>query len=801
MTTAKIAFLSALLLAGANAAGQGASFYWTHKGLAYQINGNEAQVSVMEDTVMTGEVVIPDSVPEYSTNVAVVKIADNAFKDCSAITKVTIEGNEIEIGKYAFDGCSGLTAVEITGAVSRIDTSAFYQCISLSSINLPEGLREIEAYAFYSCEALANVATPKSLTRIGPEAFSNSGLNAISLSTGLETIDSEAFRNTQLESLTLPTTVTSLGKQILYDNSQITELCIPKSVSHMDEFCLYQCTGLKRVVIEDGSNLDSIPGRAFANCSSLEEVVVGDGVSGLDDYAFSTCSGLTSVTLPKTLNFFGDNAFSGCEKLTSVKYYATQQPELVGSNCFSDLPSDAKLYVPDPEIFSNILGNFKGSVEKIFTFDEGTEAGSDKVSINADGNTLVTDIFKALSDENGALANANVYFKNDITLDPTKIDLGTLSASNIFGTLDAMPTVEVYDGEIDGATISNLAVRSSGLFGTLGDSASIDGLVLNGAMIYVDPTDESFTTEGDEVFIHLLAKKNCGRVTNFGFSGDIIVDEELAKGKDISVCLVDEDTEDAVLNGFMHIGGLIGTGNTKRCITIKQNLGVKRPLSKNTKIAASRSLGNKSLGGDFNYTEDELLKPYREFTDEEFASGVVAYWLNYAGPGYTGEYTGRWSQGKEVPVAAKTVDGVSNALYAVDYGKTDIKHLTSAPKFANNGSEITIAYDKKPISVTIGGKEYAGFGETSMTVAFDHNKTLSLTFGSEASTADVDAPSARISVSGKTVTVSGADGERKQLYDARGSMVGSTFGESMTAPAKGLYIIKIGDKTQKLTIR
>lgn len=66
----------------------------------------------------------------------------------------------------------------------------------------------------------------------------------------------------------------------------------------MYEYCLHQCTGLKRVVIEDGSNLDSIPGRAFANCSSLEEVVVGDGVSGLDDYAFSTCSGLTSVTLP-----------------------------------------------------------------------------------------------------------------------------------------------------------------------------------------------------------------------------------------------------------------------------------------------------------------------------------------------------------------------------------------------------------------------------------------------------------------------------------------------------------------------
>lgn len=800
MSTEKIAFITALLIAGTNATGQASGYYDTQKGLFYQINGNEAEVRLMEDTVMTGEVVIPDRVPG-STDVTVVKIADNAFKDCSDITKVTIEGNGIEIGKYAFYGCSNMTSVEIKGSVSRIDTSAFYQCSSLSSINLPEGLKEIDAFAFYECKALTSVATPKSLIQIGSEAFRNSGLKTLSLSTGLETIDNEAFRDTQLESLTLPTTVTDIGKQIVYDNNQITEICIPKSVRYMSEYCLSQCTKLKKVVIEDGSNLNSIPGRAFANCSSLEEVVIGDGVSGLDEYAFSTCSGLTNVTLPKTLYIFSDNAFSGCKMLTSVKYYATKLPELGGSKCFSDLPSNAKLYVPDPEMFSNFLGYFQGGVEKIFTFDEGTEAGSDKVSINADGNTSVTDIFKVLSDENGALTNANVYFKNDITLAPAKIDLGTLSASNIFGTLDAMPTVGVYDGEMEGATISNLAVRSSGLFGTLGDNASIDGLVINGATIYVDPTDESFTTEGDEVFIHLLAKKNCGRVTNFGFSGDIIVDEELAKGKEISVCLVDEDTEDAVLNGFMHIGGLIGTGNTKRCITIKQNLGVKRPMSKNTKIAASRSVGNKSLGGDFNYPEDELLKTYREFTDEEFASGAVAYWLNYAGPGYTGEYTGRWSQGKGVPVAAKTVDGVSNALYAVDYGKTDVKHLTSAPKFANNGSEITIAYDKKPISVTIGGKEYAGFGETSMTVAFDYKKTISLTFGSEASNADVNAPSVRISVSGETVTVSGADGERKQLYDARGSVVDSTFGDSMTAPAKGLYIIKIGDKTQKLTIR
>ena len=61
--------------------------------------------------------------------------------------------------------------------------------------------------------------------------------------------------------------------------------------------------------------------------------------------------------------------------------------------------------------------------------------------------------------------------------------------------------------------------------------------------------------------------------------------------------------------------------------------------------------------------------------------------------------TAKWAQGKTVPVAAKITDGVSNALYKVDYGTTNIKHLTSAPKFANNGSEITIEYSKKPVGL------------------------------------------------------------------------------------------------------
>lgn len=340
------------------------------------------------------------------------------------------------------------------------------------------------------------------------------------------------------------------------------------------------------------------------------------------------------------------------------------------------------------------------------------------------------------------------------------------------------------------------------MFGIIGNLATIDKLAFLNSLLYVDLSDTSLTTNGDDVEINLLAKKNRGKVKMFGFSGDLIVDSELAKGKQISVSLVDENEEEAELNGYLHIGDVRSTGNGKRCITIKQNLGVKRPSTKTTKVAVSRSVSNKSLTSGAEYSEEELLKPVREFSDEEFASGAVAYWLNYSGPGYTGDYTAKWSQGKTVPVVAQTIGGVSNALYKVNYVETNGSHITAAPAYANNGSDITISYDETPESVKIGGEEFKEFGAKSMTVTFDHAKVINITFKKNVPTSFEEPKVASIKTYGLTITVAAtAPVNTMRLYTLAGKLIATSDGQTITAPAKGIYMLSVDGKPYKVALK
>ena len=452
------------------------------------------------------------------------------------------------------------------------------------------------------------------------------------------------------------------------------------------------------------------------------------------------------------------------------------------------------------EFYTDYQSIFPGELDKLYAFES---IPSDIPTIDVGGGETLFDVFRALADDNDAnqYRNANVLLDNDIKMNEVDLDYGILSASNVFGKIDLLPTVGSYSGHMNGAEVSNITARSGGLFGTLEEGAVIENLTFTNATIYVDPTDETHPTSGSGVVIPLLAHTNNGKVLSFGISGDIIVDSELAKDKDISVCLVDEDTEDAELNGYLHIGDLRSTGDNKRCITIKQNLGVNRPTSKKVKVATSSTSSTKSLPTDFEYSEEELMKPVRQFTDEEFANGAVAYWLNFSGAGYTGDYTAKWAQGKTVPVAAKITDGVSNALYKVDYGTTNIKHLTSAPKFANNGSEITIEYSKKPTQVTIGGTAISNFGEKNVTLTFDRSKAIELTFNEEGEpnlAAVASAP--EITINGLNVTIE-AGSELKQLFSMTGECVGATYGNTLSAPSQGIYILKIGKRVIKLPLR
>lgn len=101
----------------------------------------------------------------------IVGIADNALKNHSGISSITIPDSVTNIGNCAFSGCSGLTSITIPGSLKTIGMYSFSKCTGLTSIVLPDGAKEIGFCAFNDCTGLISITIPNSITKIDWSAF------------------------------------------------------------------------------------------------------------------------------------------------------------------------------------------------------------------------------------------------------------------------------------------------------------------------------------------------------------------------------------------------------------------------------------------------------------------------------------------------------------------------------------------------------------------------------------------------------------------------------------------------------
>lgn len=170
----------------------------------------------------------------------------------------------------------------------------------IDRVSLPEGLTTIHGGAFDGCEYLTDITLPQSLLEIGSSTFANTGLT----------------------SLTIPNGVTRLGQNILHGNTKVKEVTVPGSVTTMDShyysgdfWGVFVGSSVEKVVLLDG--ITSIGSCMFANVETLKEVVIPDTVQSIESYAFIG-SGIESIELPESLREInGPNTFANT-KLTEL---------------------------------------------------------------------------------------------------------------------------------------------------------------------------------------------------------------------------------------------------------------------------------------------------------------------------------------------------------------------------------------------------------------------------------------------------------------------------------------------------
>ena len=427
---------------------------------------------------------------------SVMRIGDNAFRECCGLTSVTIGNSVISIGNSAFIRCNGLTSITIAESVTSIGGNAFGGCSGLTSVHItdleawckiafydvdsnplyyahhlfmndeeikdlviPNYVRNIGNIAFIGCSGLTSITIPNSVTSIGSCAFEDcSGLTSIIVSSGNTKYDSrdncnaiiETSSNTMIagcKNTIIPSSVTSIGNSAFYGCNELTSITIPNSVT-------------------------SIGNNAFAYCSGLTSVAIGNSVMKIGDNAFRECCGLTSITIPNSVKSMKYSVFSFCSGLQKVKSEIIN-PYWIDSNVFSNISSDAILYVPTGtkakyQVYEGWTRNFKEIVEEnngiITTYSLSiTASGNGYVSYNGTTTRNTTNSFTVNEGSNATMTFTpdNGYRIKSVKENNTDVTSYVSNGKYTINSISRNTTIEVEFEAIPASTYS-LSISASG---------------------------------------------------------------------------------------------------------------------------------------------------------------------------------------------------------------------------------------------------------------------------------------------------------------------------------------------------
>ena len=168
-------------------------------------------------------------------------IGKEAFRNCIALTDITIPASVTKIGGWAFDGCDRLRSITIPSNVKSIGECAFRDCTGLTNITIPSSVKSIGWSAFLGCTGLTSITIPDTVTSIGQSAFCDCST---------------------LTSVTIPKGVTEIGCNTFMDCTKLTNVTIPKSVKTIGEDAFKGCRSLTDIYVNQPESTT-----LFANAS------------------------------------------------------------------------------------------------------------------------------------------------------------------------------------------------------------------------------------------------------------------------------------------------------------------------------------------------------------------------------------------------------------------------------------------------------------------------------------------------------------------------------------------------------
>lgn len=137
-------------------------------GVKYLLDGGKA--SVMQQSGLTGDIVIPETVRHGNTDYTVTTVQSNAFKD-NEITSILLPNTVSVMGDACLGSCPKLVSAVLPAGLTSLGNSCFYDCRNLASVTLPEGITTLGVNCFYRCTSLTPVTLPEGIEELGYQCF------------------------------------------------------------------------------------------------------------------------------------------------------------------------------------------------------------------------------------------------------------------------------------------------------------------------------------------------------------------------------------------------------------------------------------------------------------------------------------------------------------------------------------------------------------------------------------------------------------------------------------------------------
>lgn len=176
--------------------------------------------------------------------------------------------------------------------VSTVESFAFNSCLKLTTVKIPDCVTNIEATAFDGCLNLKAVEIYKTDALAGEVVYSSE--DGVVFKTDDSGVSLAYFPLGRRGSYTVPNGITSLPVRI-FASASLTEIVLPASLKSIGVRAFMNCTRLRSVLFDNGTQALEIGAFAFQNCANLETIALPDNAD-FELNIFDGCSALTEIT-------------------------------------------------------------------------------------------------------------------------------------------------------------------------------------------------------------------------------------------------------------------------------------------------------------------------------------------------------------------------------------------------------------------------------------------------------------------------------------------------------------------------